>query len=384
MLPQYTKKINMAIPPPPPPPPQTAIEQKLAFTKRGTGKSTFQNINAVSCYINCALQSLLHLEDFKQVFLTTTATTTTATTTAAAADEPQQPPSLTAMMYLSLRAIYKGYWEENCVIRPTGIFAYLDKCGFPVSRQGDSTEVLTFIIASLHESIGVASEEGVPEVGTPMEVLSIKDWNHHLAKKRSEVVRLFWGQYLTTKQCGTCATPLYKFETFHYLTLAVAQDDEPGGIGAMISFETLIERFRQKKQFDSDNLFFCDTCKQKVPLATDETSVWKLPQHLIVQFNRYHGQGSTIQKCNRVITFPEQFDPAILQQEATTTTTTTTTYHLQSGVFHHGQLHGGHYTYFGWNEDSREWLHCDDNIVMTLTGPVLAHSGIYQLIYKLK
>jgi ubiquitin C-terminal hydrolase len=348
----------------------SAIEQKLAFTKRGTGKSTFQNINAVSCYINCALQSLLHLEDFKQVFL--------------AAAEP--PPAV--ITYWSLRALFKGYWEENCVIRPTGMVAYLDKCGFPAGAQGDSTEVLTFIIASLHECIGVTSEEGVPEVGgTPMEVMSIKDWNHHLAKKHSEVVGLFWGQYLTKKQCGTCATPLYKFETFHYLTLAVAQDDEPGGIGAMISFETLVERFRQKKQFDRDNLFFCDTCKQKVPLATDETSVWKLPRHLIVQFNRYHSQGTTIQKCNRVITFPERFDPAILQPEpegASAAAAAAAVYQLQSGVFHHGQLHGGHYTYFGWNEDTQEWLHCDDNAVMTLTGPVLAHSGIYQLIYKLQ
>jgi ubiquitin carboxyl-terminal hydrolase 8 len=343
-----------------------SIEQVLAFSKKGTGKSVFQNINAVSCYLNCALQSLMHLEEFKQIFL---------------GAEP--PPPATMIMYWSLRAIYKGYWEENCIIRPTGIFAYLDKCGFPVVAQGDSTEVLTFIIASLHECIGVDSEEGVPvpEAATPMEVLSIKDWNHHLAKKHSEVVNLFWGQYLTKKQCGTCATPLYKFETFHYLTLPVAQDDE-ADFAQPITFETLVARFRQKKSFDRDNLFFCDTCKQKVPQATDETSVWKLPRHLVIQFNRYHSRGGgPTQKCNRDIVFPQVFDPAILQEPAAASAGGE--YHLQSGVFHHGQMHGGHYTYFGWNQDTQEWLYFDDNAVATMTGPITVHAGIYQLIYKL-
>ena len=364
----------------------SSIEQMLNFTKLGTGKSTFQNINAVSCYINCALQSLMHLDEFKLVFMAASPPPSPTT-------PPTTPPTPDMLMYWSLRAIYKGYWEENCVIRPMGLFAYLDKCGFPVGSQGDSTEVLTFMIEKMHESIGVAAGE-VPEVGTQMEILSIKDWNHHLAHKQSELVNLFWGQYLTKKVCGTCKTPLYKFETFHYLTLAVAHDDE-ADIMVPITFEVLVARFRQQKQFDLDNLFFCDTCKQKVPQATDETSVWKLPRYLIVQFNRYHSRGGPVQKCNRDIIFPTVFDPAILQQEAKKPQEEAEgaeeaekenehkKYHLQSGVFHHGQIHGGHYTYFGWNRDTQEWLYVDDNKLHTLKGPISRHPGIYQLIYKL-
>jgi ubiquitin C-terminal hydrolase len=359
---------------PPPPPPQAderSIEQVLNFTKLGTGKSVFQNINAVSCYINCALQSLMHLDEFKVVFMA----------------QPPPPHTSEMLMYWSLRAIYRGYWEENCVIRPMGIFAYLDKCGFPAGWQGDSTEVLTFIIEKMHGCIGVAmapeAEAEAEAEAQSMEVLSIKDWRHHLDKKQSEVVNLFWGQYLNTKVCGTCTKPLYKFETFHYLTLAVAEEgDAEADITVPITFEVLVVRFRQKKQFDSDNLFFCDTCKQKVPQATDELSVWKLPRYLIVQFNRYHSRGGPTQKCNRDIIFPLMFNPAILQ-EGGGGGGDGTMYQLQSGVLHHGQIHGGHYTYFGWNQDTREWLYIDDDKWQTLRGPISKHPGIYQLIYKL-
>lgn len=353
---------------------ERSIEQVLDFTKLGTGKSVFQNINAVSCYINCALQSLMHLDEFKLVFMA-------------------PPPAPEMLIYWSLRAIYKGYWEENCVIRPTGIFAYLDKCGFPAGWQGDSTEVLTFIIQKMHESIGVAMApapaEEAPEAeaeAPSMEVLSVKDWRHHLEQKQSEVVNLFWGQYLNTKVCGTCTKPLYKFETFHYLTLAVAgEGDAEADITGPITFEVLVARFRQKKQFDRDNLFFCDTCKQKVPQATDELSVWKLPRYLIVQFNRYHSRGGPTQKCNRNIIFPLTFNPAILQGSASASGSASdgSMYQLQSGVFHHGQIHGGHYTYFGWNRDTREWIHIDDDTLHTLRGAISNHPGIYQLIYKL-
>ena len=366
----------------------------------GLGKSRFDNVGHVSCYINCALQSLMHMDEAMEAIF--------QEKTDKDKDKDKAPPT----MYHCIQTLYKAYWESNGIIRPIGLIHHLDKCGFSRHTQGDSTEVLTFILQKLHEDICVpspsaattteaateASAAAATEAATePLAVQAKKEWDADLGQKCSKVVNLYWGQYRNKKECGECLTSAYKFETFHYLTLPVIEEQE-ANIRAPISLHTLFERFRRQKRFDDANKFFCEKCQTKVERATDDTLVSKVPPYLIIQLNRFHGSTTNIKKCTRVITYPTIFNPCVLQQQEKTTEEKTTeekttdkpppppkVYLLQSGVLHHGQIHGGgHYTYFCWNKYSNEWLHFDDGAKpTTLQGPVLAHPGIYQLVYKL-
>lgn len=351
----------------------------MSQTRDGLGKSRFDNVGHVSCYINCALQSLMHMDEAMETIFSD--------------DKPAKT------MYHCIQALYKAYWESNGIIRPMGLIQHLDKCGFSRHIQGDSTEVLTFVLQKLHEDICVpsssSSSAAAVETTTLQEaalllVQAKKEWEADLGQKGSRVVDLYWGQYRNKKQCGDCRTSAYKFETFHYLTLPVIEEQE-ANIMAPISLHTLFGRLRQQKRFDDGNQYFCEKCQKKVERATDDTLVSKVPQYLIIQLNRYHGSTTNIKKCTRVISYPTIFNPCVLQQEQQEQQAHAEQekppqiYLLQSGVLHHGQIHGGgHYTYFCWNKYSNEWLHFDDAAKPTkLQGPVLAHPGIYQLIYKL-
>jgi ubiquitin carboxyl-terminal hydrolase 8 len=336
----------------------------------GLGKSRFDNVGHVSCYINCALQSLMHMDEAMQSIF-------------------QAPDTKKDSMYHAIRLLYEAYWESNGIIRPMGLIMHLDKCGFSREIQGDSTEVLTFILQKLHEDICVPFASAEAAETETMKKQAKKEWEADLGLKGSKVVDLFWGQYRNKKQCGDCFTSAYKYETFHYLTLPVVEEQE-ANIMAPIGLHTLFERLRQQKRFDESNKFFCEKCQTKVERATDDTLVWKVPTYLVIQLNRYHGSTHKIKKCTRVITYPTMFDPCLLQQEKQHKEQEhkeppPQVYLLQSGVLHHGQTFGGgHYTYFGWNKHSGEWLHFDDGAKpVKLQGPVLAHPGIYQLIYKL-
>jgi ubiquitin C-terminal hydrolase len=353
----------------------STIEEVLEFTKTGTGLSTFINIGN-TCYLNSALQVLMHTEELKKIFLKTEKLKL---------ENPDYFKDKDTRFYECIKAIYKGYWEDDCLIRPIGLARYLDQHSyFPMGEQSDSTEVLTCLVQKIHEIICVPKDKSDELAKSDLERLSIKEWNHHLESKYSQLVNMFWGQYYTKNECEECGYVSNKFETFHYFTLPAVADgeDDPN---SPVTLETLIQNFKAKKRFDNDNKYHCDKCNANVDNATNESSIWKLPNYLIIQLKRYyehrHGDSKSLRKANRVIEYPQTFDPQILL--GSQTNTTQKEYKLQSGVFHHGGLHGGHYNCFCWNKDTKQWYTFDDHSKMVMEEPLLKNPSIYQLVYKL-
>ena len=357
----------------------STVEEVLEFTKTGTGISTFVNIGN-TCYLNTALQVLMHVDEIKKIFLKTEKLKL---------EDPHFFKDKDTRFYECIKAIYKGFWEDDCVIRPIGLVRYLDKHSyFPFGEQSDSTEVLTCLIQKIHEIICITKDKSEDSAKSDLEKLSIKEWNHHLESKYSQLVNMFWGQYYIKNQCEECGYISQKFETFHYFTLpAVAEGEEDPN--SPITLQALIKNFMVKKSFDSDNKYHCDKCNKKVDNATNTSSVWKLPNYLIIQFKRYYevgdGHQKQIRKANRIIKYEESFDPSILlSPEHPQLEHSLKTYKLHSGVLHHGGIHGGHYNCFCWNKDSKQWCEFDDQQNMPLDTPSYEDAAIYQLLYKLE
>jgi ubiquitin C-terminal hydrolase len=359
---------------------ESTIEEVLEFKKTGTGISTFINIGN-TCYLNSALQTLMHIDELKKIFLKTEKLKL---------EDPEFFRDKDMRFYDCIKAIYKGYWEDDCLIRPIGLVKYLDQHSyFPMGEQSDSTEVLTCLIQKIHEIICVPKDKSEQFATSDLDLLSIKEWNHHLESKYSQLVNMFWGQYYIKITCEECGTKSKKFETFHYLPITVV-DETDENPSSPTTLENLFTNFRTKKYLDEDNKYSCDTCKKKVDRASTESSVWKLPNYLIIQMKRYYerkvGERKTVQKANRMIAYPETFDPhqILSPKNQAVYTRGNLKYNLHSGVFHYGGMMGGHYNCFCWNKDTKEWYQFDDHSKAPIDGPILENQSIYQLVYKLE
>ncbi len=351
-----------------------SVEKILDFKKTGTGVSTFVNIGN-TCYLNAALQVIMHIDEVRKVFLKTEKLRL---------ENPETFKEKDIKFYECLKAIYKGYWEDDCLIRPLGLVKYLDEHSyFPMGYQNDSTEVLTCIIQKIHESVCIPKEISSKSTRNELEIASIQQWNLHLESKMSPLVNMFWGQYYTRVRCQHCGNKSKRFETFHYLTLQATIDNEQD-VQSTIDLHTLFEHFMSKKKFDDDNKYHCDICKKKVDHATTKTTLWKLPKYLIIQLKRYYNkpESKEIYKSHRNIQYPLEFDANNLLHEQVKFDREYK-YKLHSGVFHLGTIHGGHYNCFCWNIDTNQWLGFDDERKHVLQEPILQNQNIYQLVYEL-
>ncbi len=354
-----------------------SVEKLLDFTKTGTGISTFINVGN-TCYLNSALQVLMHIEDVRKIFIKTEKIRS---------ENPDFFRDKDIKFYDCIKAIYKGYWEDDCLIRPLGLVKYLDEYSyFPMGQQNDSTEVLTCIIQKIHESVSVPRELTLDGATSDLDLLSIKQWNRDLENKYSQLSNMFWGQFFTKVHCKHCGNNSKRFETFHYLTLQAVIDDEED-VNSDIDLMKLFNNLLVEKSFDSDNKYHCDICNGKVENATTRTSLWRLPKFLIIQLKRYYNKPSSkeLHKSHRNIEYPLEFDPKFLiEKRKASTIDKNYKYTLHSGVFHMGNLMVGHYNCFSWNQDTQQWLGFDDERKHELDGPILGNNNIYQLVYQLE
>lgn len=339
------------------------LETIWNFNKTGKGISTFLNIGN-TCYLNCALQVLMHIPDLEQVFIQI---------------ESMNFQDRDIDFYQKLKSIYKGYWEDDCIIRTVGMAKYLNETTyFSYGEQWDSTEVLTYIIQKIHESVRTPIE-----INSDYQTNSQKEWNIYLEHKYSCLVDLFWGQYYTKTKCLECNHKSYKFETFHYLTIQAVLDVD--NAESTIQLGQLFYNFIETKEFDSDNKYHCNQCKKEVDKANQKTMIWKLPQYLIIHLKRYYNPNNSksIKKSNRVIQYPEVFNAFPIIHPKSPHYNESIEYQLHSGVFHYGTMNGGHYNCFTWNHTTNQWIHFDDEHRRIMTEPILENPNIYQLVYSI-
>jgi len=113
-------------------------------------------------------------------------------------------------------------------------------------------------------------------------------------------------------------------------------------------FKNLNECYRNYKNREKlieDNKYYCDKCKQKI-IASKRTEIEEWPKNLLIVLKRFEQNGYSLRKNNQVIDCPQNWRHG---------------YKLKGGIYHSGSLNGGHYVYFGFNNNN--WYLFNDTTV---------------------
>ncbi len=102
-------------------------------------------------------------------------------------------------------------------------------------------------------------------------------------------------------------------------------------------------KYKSMSILEEDNAYFCDICKKKVT-ARKNTITTKWPDNLIIVFKRFDYQ---MRKDNRSINIPLNWRHG---------------YKLKGAIIHLGSYGGGHYIYFGHNNQN-DWFVANDSSI---------------------
>jgi ubiquitin carboxyl-terminal hydrolase 4/11/15 len=106
----------------------------------------------------------------------------------------------------------------------------------------------------------------------------------------------------------------------------------------------LSESYRKYKQMEilqNDNAYYCNHCKANITARKNTiTSIW--PDNLIIVLKRFD---HFMRKDNRNINIPLNWRHG---------------YKLKGGIIHQGSYGGGHYIYYGHN-DNQDWFIANDS-----------------------
>lgn len=109
-----------------------------------------------------------------------------------------------------------------------------------------------------------------------------------------------------------------------------------------INLTDLYREYKSHEKLLDDNAYFCENCKTKT-IARKKTNIIEWPNNLLIVFKRFD---QFMRKDNRKINIPIEWRHD---------------YKLKGGIIHIGRFGGGHYIYFG-RENNNWYIANDSNI----------------------
>ena len=121
-------------------------------------------------------------------------------------------------------------------------------------------------------------------------------------------------------------------------------------------------------RLENTNAYKCTSCKNTI-LARKKLVITKWPSNLIIILKRFDNM---IHKNSKNILIP------LLWRH---------NYKLQGGIIHMGNLNGGHYIYFGYNNKLNQWYIANDNtisIISSIDEFILSQGGQSYILHYIK
>lgn len=308
-----------------------------------------------TCYLNSVLQSLIHTTDLVKYLVGNQFT--------------KEYEKKNAIL-VSLRDIFIASWiHESQTALNQSVFSLKKEFGklnsnFDNFDQQDANEFLLHILDYLHENIKykISVEiNNVPQNPTKQQELviqSIQQWEGEFKNNYSYVVENFYGQFQSTVLSYETKKMSIKFEPFNYLSLPIPNTTEP------INIYNCLNLFTEQEDIDSKML-------KKITL-------WKLPNILIITFNRF-ASGFGLSKINKKVDFPFELDInkylTNFQEFADNVK-----YSLYGVVNHIGGMGGGHY--YSYCKNKGNWYEFNDSRTKQLSESAIITPNAYILFYK--
>ena len=279
------------------------------------------------------------------------------------------------------RNLINGMWESNCIVSPLTFHKNIRKIAvtegllnFTGFGQNDTQEFLMLLIDSLHDSLSrevdITISGKVKNETDKLALEAMKTWKLHFNDSYSELVSLFYGQYITTISSLEGEVLSRNFDPFCYLTVPIPSKMENESISLLDCFNL----FTTDEEMDDDN-------KYKHPKTEEYINVkrqflfWSLPKVLIVCLKRFN---NSRRKITGQIDIPvDNLDLSSYLRGYNTRAN----YQLIGISNHSGGVGGGHY-YSYCRGENNQWYEFNDTSVTRINENSIITPNAYVLFYK--
>lgn len=310
----------------------------------------FQNLGN-TCFMNATLQCLLRARLLRRFFMQVDMDR----------DVPRDAPLTTALRDVARRVFSSPSTATaggHGTLAPSSFKQCLSsyKRAFAGFEQHDAHEFLRFALDGIHEECNRVTQkvpyEELKDIEGEAPAATADRWlANHNRRNKSIVQDVFQGQYFSTVRCHRCNTVCSSGEIFLDMSLQMPASNKSsilsGGRSGSIN-ESLNEYFSDVR-LAGDDAFRCPKCKS-MQEATRKTSLFRLPDVLVVHLKRFRHSRFHASKINDAVDFPVDTDlnlTAYCHAESPVITTAAATappkYRLTGVVHHMGSVHGGHY-----------------------------------------
>jgi len=345
-----------------------------------------------TCFMNSALQAIIHLDLFRRKFLKLM--------------DENEIEDKQSMAYLLNHLILKTRLSQSSVSPDKfyDFFSKVKKGFFGGKRQHDSEEAYSYIINSIHEQLSVGIkvtfecddrevekylakrnpltklernghdvrkqlrqlEESNPRVKTIVD--SYKVIKSYYSQNYSIISELFNGFMLSSLECQDCGYQSNKFDPYFILSIPIN--------GKQDTIYEYMDEMNKTEILDKSNKWKCDHCNKYV-VTKKRLSLWSVPLIFVIQLKRFSYSGSA-SRNNSIVDFPFELDVSSFVEPTAINSSKKYSYRLVSVINHHGVASGGHYTTYCYHHPY--WYHFDDSQVSRYNGDIVT-SASYILFY---
>jgi len=344
-------------------------EQNIQSLSKGKGLCGLENLGN-TCYMNSIVQCLSNTQELRELFLTNRYKNF----------EKSDIPHF--IMVSEFNKLLRGLWFDNAIVSPKGFFHYLQILSFKIgsgqfvgNNQNDSSELLIFILDTLHE--GLCKTVETPFLEQDTSKMSVnesclynanKQWHNIYKTCESPILDMFYNQQHSMITCTNCGFISHSYDPCVMINLPIPDSNNN------LSIYDCFDLYTKEETLDNNNKYRCEGCNNECN-ATKKLTLCKTPTYLLISFKRFQSNGTKLIN-------PIHFPIVDLNLEKYSENNTISNYNLYAISNHKGTTNGGHY--FSYCKNGDKWYEYNDRVVMTMTKEQILTNGAYVLFYERK
>ncbi|KAK2727129.1 ubiquitin carboxyl-terminal hydrolase 8-like isoform X1 [Artemia franciscana] len=324
---------------------------------QGNGLVGMRNLGN-TCYMNSALQCLLHLEDLRDYFLENYFRSDVNSNTMTQGNFAE-----------GFADLFQSVWSGNLnSIVPTNFKKLVNayRPDFRGNDQQDSDEFLVFLLDALHEDLNkvkkkqpMKEQENEGKTQSEASYVAFINWE---SSNKSKISDLFYGQEMSTLTCTTCRHSSIRFDMICALVVPIPN------VVYHCRLQDCLSLYTEGESIADWN---CPKCRRNSKESIKKLDLIRTPKILIVTLKRFSKDFQQWTKRQTFVEYPK-----------TGLRISGSTYKLVATVNHFGTVNGGHYTASVYHPDLKVWHKYDDSEVSILREDDVISKEAYILFYS--